>query len=393
MSSTAIASDPQGSSGGGGRASRRNNLIAYCLQSGSSRVLNCLRITAELGGASGRDGPPKLLFKTAALNKSVIFKDLTNVETSFGAGRKLRAGTKVYLPFNHQRPAEGGQTFFFEGRTFTRLMASVVDLSDSAKRDALTSDAAVLHQLDALPAFAPFLLRDRFKQAEIDVDPLYVAIPEEEWDEIQAFIRERFRQILSAVDGSTNLERKRDWLNRLIDKLWDMNDVPALEELAAAFGLPRDGCLERFYAWKGTLYFCWAFDALQRDVFEIGSWLNDWPRLISAYPPNLQPRASSRFNMLHSELFKELRAVEMILSEYDRAFNDLFVHGVGPQRFINFLSDAPSKFNECGTGIGMLQHAHEVWDRLTESFPKRQANSEVLDEVINGITSVLGQTL
>ena len=84
-----------------------------------------------------------------------------------------------------------------------------------------------------------------------------------------------------------------------------------------------------------------------------------------------------------------LKTVEAILAEYDRAFGDLFVRSAGSQRFINFLSNAPDHFNSCGVGIGILQHAHEVWDRLTDSFPERRASYQVLDEVLNAINGVL----
>jgi hypothetical protein len=380
-------------SGGAGSNSmgsnRRTNIIAYFLQSGSPRVLNCLRTSERI--AAAKDGVErKLLFKTPILNKIVIFKDLQQVYKGYGTGKEFEVGTKVYLPFNGNKLSEGGQTFFFDRREFMKMMGSVVDTSDPERRRALEADAHVLELIDTLPTFAPFLLRDLFERSQVECDSLYCDIPESEWQEIRAFIRERFRQILSAVTGESASET-RNALDRLLDKLWDLTDIPALEGLAAAFGLPTTHCVERFHAWKGTLYFCWIFETLQRAILEMGSWLNEWPRLVTAYPPMFRSAAKSRFQTLQTDLFRHLRNVELILSEYERAFNDLFVHGSGPQRFIKFLSEAQAHFTECGTGIGMLQHAHEVWDRLTEAFPNRQANFEVLDEMIYAVNSVLAR--
>jgi hypothetical protein len=394
MESTASqgAGSPAGSSNlplGG--ASRRSNIIAYFLQSGSPRVLNCLRVGDELANAT--DGlEHKLLFETPVLNKIVIFKDLRQIARGFGTGKELKVGTKIYLPFNGHRLSEGGQTFFFERREFIHMMGDVVDVRDPERRKALEADARILELLDTLPSFAPFLIRDLFERAQVEADKSYCDIPESEWQEIRAFIRERFRQILSAVTGEGAAET-RHALDRLLDMLWDLKDVPALEGLAAAFGLPTANCIERFHAWKGTLYFSWIFETLQRAILDMGSWLNDWPRLVLAYPPMLRNSAKARFQSLQTELFRHLRNVELILSEYERAFNDLFVHGSGPGRFIKFLSDAQTHFTECGTGIGMLQHAHEVWDRLTESFPNRQANYEILDEIIHAVNSVLARPI
>ena len=377
------------SSSSGASSGRRTNIITYFLQCGSPRVLNCLRIGDRLV-TEAKGGEPKLLFKTSILNKIVIFKDLRHVAKSFGTGRELNVGTKIYLPFNGNRLSEGGQTFFFDRREFGHIMSSVIDMSNPERREAIEADAQILELLETLPTFAPFLLRDLFERSQIVADRLYCDIPETEWHEIRAFIRERFRQILSAVTGESASET-RHALDRLLDKLWDLTDIPALEALAAAFGLPTANCVDRFHAWKGTLYFCWIFETLQRSILEMGSWLNDWPKLVLAYPPQFRNAAKSRFQSLQTDIFKHLRSVELILSEYERAFNDLFVHGSGPSRFIKFLSDAQMHFTDCGTGIGMLQHAHEVWDRLTESFPNRQANYEVLDEIIYAVNSVLAR--
>jgi hypothetical protein len=373
------------------RSPRRSNLITYFLQSGSPRVINCLRIFTELNLAE-RDEQPKFLFHTPILNKCVIFKDLYAVEGSLGMTKAIRVGTKLYIPFDMNRLGDGGHTFFYSRREFMTIMAEFIDLSDTKRRDALVADSQVLELLDRLPTFAPFLVRCSFERAQIEVDPLYLNIPETEWEEIRCFIRERFRQILSAVNGQKTAATT-DALERLLDKLWDMNDVPTLEALALAFGLPAANCLERFDAWKGTLYFCWAFETLQKAIFEMGSWLLEWPHLALAYPPNMRSGAKVKFKALHDDVFQQLRGVEVILSEYERAFNDLFVHGAGPERFIKFLSEAPSRFSACGVGIGMLQHAHEVWDRLTETFPQRQASYQVLDEVIHAVNGVLARPL
>ena len=379
------------SNGGGLKSSRRTNIIAYFLQSGSSRVLNCLRIAAQVSAAAPEDVKPKLLFSTPVLNRIVLFKDLYASDT-YGGTRIIRVGTKIYLPFDERHLEDGGLTFFFDRREIHKILADFVDYSNPGARETLAQDIRTLELLDGLPTFAPFLVRDCFELNGIVADPHYGDISEMEWEEIRAFIRDRFRQILSAVGGGGGSSSEtQDQLNRLLDKLWDLTDIPVLESLAQAFGLPKESCLERFYAWKGTLYFCWAFETLQRAIIEMGSWLNDWPRLIVAYPPAMREHAKSRFTGLHAELFKQLRNVEVILAEYERAFNDLFVHGAGPQRFIKYLAEAPARFSECGTGIGMLQHAHEMWDRLTEPFPQRRASVPVLDEVLYAVDSVLAQ--
>jgi hypothetical protein len=246
---------------------------------------------------------------------------------------------------------------------------------------------ATLDALGTVPMFAPFLVRQALERAQITVDPAYAEIPEDEWEAICAYIRHRFEQILTAVTGAS--KGKSGALDRLLDKLWELNDLPALQNLARAFGIPPEGCLDSFYAWKGTLYFCYLFERLQREVAELVTWLGDAPQLLRLCPPDARGELRHALQCLHDEIFTKLESVERLLGEYETAFNELFVNGGKPGPFVHFLTHAASRFTECGIGIGMLQHAFEVWDRLTCTFPKRQVNYAVLLEVVYAVNGII----
>jgi hypothetical protein len=329
------------------------------------------------------------LFQTPALNRSVVFKDLIGGDKG-SHSRGVRVGTKLYVPFNRNKLHEGGQTFFYDRFEFMSVMKHFVDLDDPARKRGLEADMQVLETLEKLPMFAPFLLRQALEQAQIEADPAYADVSEAEWKAISDFIRDRFQKILAAVTGIA--ASKGGALERLLDKLWGLNDIPALKSLARAFGIPAEGCIDRFYGWKGTIYFSYLFERMQNDIEELTAWVGDSPRFLRLFPADRRDEMRRTLQQLNDDIVFRLRSVERLLGDYELSFNDLFVNNSGPQRFINFLSNAPSRFAEAGINLGMLQHAHEVWDRLTDCFPKRDVSADVLEEVIHATSGVIASS-
>ncbi len=327
------------------------------------------------------------LFRTPALNRSVLFKDLHAPGVEEGCPR-IRVGTKIYIPFDGAHPADGGMTVFFNRHSFDNAMRDLVDLGEPQRRADLVTDMMTLEFLDTLPTFAPFLVRDCFEHYRIPADPLFSAVSEDEWKAIRDHIRSRFAQILSAVSGGVP-HGPHSAMDRLIDKLWDLKDLPALEGLAAAFGLDPAHCARTFYAWKGILYFTWVSTEIRRAVGEMLAWLENTRPLLALYP--LKDRANSRLELAHAHRLVEkmLGHVETVFTEYDDAFGELFVSGSGPQRFVKFLEAAHDHFQVCGAGLGLLQHAHEVWNNATRPFPARRSIPEATTHVLQAIKDIM----
>jgi hypothetical protein len=376
MSGSVTASKSQG---------KAASSLNYLLASGSSRVLNASQISFGLkknGDAKG------LLFQTAILNQCIFFKELMQADAPVGSF--TRVGTKVYVPFNREKPDEGGNTFFYAPSSLVKILSSVIDLSDPVRRAMAEADGAILAQLDELPTFAPFLLRECFERAHIEADPIYSTISPEEWDEIRLFIRKRFQQILEAVTGGAATQQS---LEHLLDKLWDLNDRSMLESLAGAFGLPKSNCAETFYAWKGILYFSWLSVSLKDDVEKLSEWLLEWKVLTKSCPSQSRAQMVSDLQKIRKQVLSEMAKIDHIQSEYDEAFDELFVKKTGPHHFLQFLGNAPSYFHAFGGAIGTLQHAVEVWSNLTAGFPDRVPSNEILDEVTIVLQDILPKSM
>ena len=370
--------------GSNGKSSRTASSVQNILRSGSPRVLKVVDIAAELK----RAGPdPALLFRTTALNRSVLFKDLHAPNAGDGDTR-MRVGTKIYVPFDGNHLEDGGMTVFFSRYTFANAMRDMVDMGDKQRQADLAADIAILDTLNSLPTFAPFLVKDCFSRNAIKADPLYSAIPEDEWKAIQEHIRGRFSQILCAVSGGA-ANSKQAAMDKLIDKLWDLKDIPALEGLAAAFGLDPSNCVETFYSWKGILYFAWVFTEVRETTYEMLGWIDNWHNLITVYPPNQRAAPKEGFEHARRAISKMLNRVETTLTEYDHAFDELFVSGSGPHRFVKFLASASDHFQTCGAGLGLLQHAYEVWNNSTRAFPERKATADATTHVLQAIEDII----
>jgi hypothetical protein len=359
-----------------------SNRFAQTLSHGSARVLNCAAVTAELRELNDNAGPP--LFHTTPLNHAVLIKDVREDERR---GRDpTRIGTKVYLPFDPKTPLAGGQTIFFGDQRFRAAIANLVDLSQPRQREAFDRDTRVLEVIDSLPTLAPFLLRDRLERAGIEVDPRYFRLSEQEWSEIVGFIRAQFQAIVDALFAD-EARRARGAVDKLLEKLWDLSDIPALEDLAEAFRLPRQDCLKIFYAWKGVIFFTWEHAREGEQARALLEWLR------SSDLSGVQDRAFRKelekdLTDLHQRCVRLLADLDQRLQRYQSAFDDLFRAQKGPAAFLAFLSGADAHFQALGFGMAKLQHLVLVWRHATDRFPGRRLPQDSLIELLGTLNEL-----
>src|SRR4051812_28163501 len=127
--------DNSARAGGANTAPDIRNMLA----AGSSRVLDCCTVAQAIAAIEpGAEPAGPLLFQTPALNTAVLIKALPpdhRFVDSRGQPR-TRVGTKIYVPFDGRRLADGGQTTFFGTKQFQSAMAGLIDLDQAAKRAA-----------------------------------------------------------------------------------------------------------------------------------------------------------------------------------------------------------------------------------------------------------------
>lgn len=344
------------------------------LSAGSSRVLDCCTVAQAIAAIEpGTETPGPLLFQTPALNTAVLIKALPpdhRFVDSRGQPR-TRVGTKIYVPFDGRRLADGGQTTFFGTKQFQSAMAGLIDLDQPAKRAAFESDCAKLVMLDKLPSLAPFLLRDRLELSKIEVDRRYFQLPEEEWRQICAFIRAEFARIVDAILPEQR-KANQEKFDRLLDKLWALSDVQELQELADAFQIPRADCLDTFYAWKGVIYFKFEFARAWPQMQPCFEWLKANAELHQITDPKVRQGLQAVLRDIYGRLAQAVKDVRERLKAYENSFEALFGAKGDPRPFLTFLKDAQEQFTVIGLSLARAQHMVEVWQTRSSAFPGRR---------------------
>jgi hypothetical protein len=378
--------DSSARAGGGHTAPDIRNVLT----AGSSRVLDCCSVAQAIAAIGpGAEPPGPLLFQTPALNTAVLIKALPpdhRFVDSRGQPR-TRVGTKIYVPFDGRRLADGGQTSFFGTKQFQSAMAGLIDLDQPTKRAAFESDCAKLVMLDKLPSLAPFLLRDRLELSRIEVDGRYYQLPEEEWRQICSFIRLEFARIVDAILPDQR-KANREKFDRLLDKLWALSDVAELEELADAFQIPRSDCLDTFYAWKGVIYFKFEFARAWPTMQPCFEWLKANADLPQIADSRARQGMQAVLRDVYGRLALTVKDVRERVKNYENSFEALFGERGDPRPFLAFLKNAQEQFTVIGLSLARAQHMVEVWSTRSGSYPGRRMPGGAIRDLLAALVDL-----
>ena len=261
-------------------------------------------------------------------------------------------------------------------------------MRDERRREQLESDTETLRVLDSIPSFAPFLLKDRLTRAAITVNYRYHDLPAAEWQRTYAYVQQRFRKILSAVMPGDEAENSPT-LDKLLSRLWGLNDPVALDLLATAFGLPPERSAELFYNWKGVIFFAYQYARAREKITQFLAWLSEIVAKPALLPEPRDMEARARVTALNTQAERILRNITDQLDTYEAAFEALFVTGTGAEAFRNFLLNSEKYFQSVGIDLGCLNHAAEIWDNTTYRFVRRKVDADALREIMKVLEDIL----
>lgn len=300
------------------------------------------------------------LFKNRILNKAIILKhklrgnELDLFESHVGTA------TKVLLPIDAGDLRSGAHYFFVGQKDFEAVTEEVFgnDLRPGSR------DRNVLDQIDELPSLDPFLLREYLRRTGIEPAREYFNISDADILNMQKFVQEDI-QALSNMSGG---EIPGMPSSRLADKLLSPRPEADFGPLREVLRLEDRQFLDGIFAWRGFLYYKWVLsDLMPRVDLTIKGMTSIVPRgLRDAESAAYLPLARTR---IAASIRERIRAVEVTLGLYDRAFCALTIDGK-PQAFRDFLIDSPGLFMSLGQRLGVLQHIVSFW---SYRFPKTNA--------------------
>jgi hypothetical protein len=343
------------------------------LDAGSPRVFNVNQMTRQI---LAKDAAATLFFRNKALNTLVLIKDTVPDD---GPGETAPTiGTKLYFPFNDKAIYEGGRTIFLQDKHLKSAISGHFG-EGALTPEAFQQDMEILGVLDRLPSLDPFLMKDAFMIAKIAINDAYFEVSPEAWQEIEAFILQRFEPLVKAAfpDAMSSDERAR----RLIEKIWEARDLTVLQPLIDAFRLPQDGALAIFSAWKGINFYAFQYTRTQPQFVEMAKWLNEL-KPGDAVPIAERKEMLASRDLVKAQLRQEWQVIDTILREYQDAYDKMFKHQTSSAEFLNFLKGSSKSYWKLGSSLGKAGHAVYCWDVMTNRFANRkQPWTKLLDTV------------
>ncbi len=346
--------------------------LKHKLESGASRVFNCLQITRTLADKMRHpEGPASdLFFASRQMNNVVVIKESNTDGTTHlnAAGARLPVRTKLFVPYNVENPYEGGESVFTDDPRFEEAMRHLIgDKGDAL--DKLERDLGTLRVLEELPSLDPFLLKDKFALAGLPVNETYFRLSDEEWRSIRAHIRERFALMCRfAMNGKGEVNEVL--VDKLVDRIWEARNLEPLFPLLAAFGLPTDRAAEFFHGWKGVAYFDYEFTRNTERFRAFSAWLQSaQPR----GPAHAQDRDAIERDRAHvrARMRDTVGGTLKILQDFRNSFDLLFRKRETARSFAEFMIDSRRHFWTLGNNLNVVYHAMAIWNQATARSPDR----------------------
>lgn len=356
--------------------------------SGATRILNAAEITKAVQQRCAADGSddPRFLFESRGLNRVVFikqprrasndpFEDPEDVERRRRRAKKRgeatdegrQISTMVYIPFDLDDIPGGGNAFDLGTKQAPAMLRESVGYDPEAGAD--KRDARVLSMLEALPSLDPFLLKDKLEGAGVDVDSTYFDITEEEFSAIKAYILRKFEPITEKVVGGKT-EKSRQLSEQFIMKLWEGRDLDYLAPITQVFNIDPVRATDIYYAWKGLTYYEFNY---KKDL-KIFMRFADWLQTSSTPSHYVKPAELAEFRELTQKVLTKfathLEESSRILRTYNRAYEELFVHGGDSKPFVGILQNSSDLFWRVSVANSAMNHAISVW-RLKTVAKKR----------------------
>ena len=372
--------------------------LKLILSGGSSRTFNSCAISSAIVAAAPPPEPPKpgakpapgptLLFESRALNYCIVIKEPGRTKPGMFApppGKTLR--TRLYFPYNRERPHEGGVSIDTQNPKLDDALLDTAGLDKKNRPEGYEHDKKILKVLIDLPSLDPFLLKDRFRQGNMEVRDEYLYVQPEEWEAIRQFVHDQFRIVASVIfPGDTAQMDER--VNQLTQQLWDLRDLTHLEALTKVFGLDPKRTEEIFYSWKGVIYYDYEYNRLRGKITEIFDWFDQGSLPKDFIKPAMEKELDRLRTDIKNHILGAKSETKKHLATYHRGFDLFFREKKTAADFVGFLQSAPGNFYTLGESLSKLSHSIVIWDQGTRNFRNRQLPAEQLIELFEFIFEV-----
>ncbi len=334
---------------------------------------------AEKDKAEGITTERQPLFANARLNRCFVVKETTTRVSDFSLGNFTE--TKLVIPYNADELGEGGISYLPKMRGGWRALQDAGLLSETHDDPRRARDQAIIDIFCMLPSYAPFLVKDRLQLKGIEADENYFAITPQEYDSVRSFIALRFDKMVQTLIPP-DLPDRNERVERLVNKLWFLDDLDSLKDIARAFSIPSDRMFEVFYGWKGISFFEYEYARIKQRLMDLVSWLAEESEPADFVPKDVRKEFDADRDAVAKGMVFATRVIHSLLHQYNESFDKLFVHQTGSADFVQFLLSSNEKFWQLGENISKIEHALGVLESYSERLRTRRFQYVHLLEII-----------
>jgi len=350
------------------------------LRGSTSRVYATLLFTqGMLDGPDIHGNPRQTLFANARLNRTFIVKETTTRVSDFSLGNYTE--TKIVIPYNAEQLGDGGISYLPKMRGGWRALQDAGLLSEQADDPRRIRDQKIIDCFCSLPSFAPFLVQDRLKTLGIEADEAYFSITPDEYEAVRTFIGQRFDKMVQAIIPP-NIPDRQARVERLVSKLWYLDDLDSLKDIGRAFSIPPDRMFEVFYGWKGISFFEFEYARIKMRLMDLVGWLASESEPLDFVPKDTRKDFDADRDGVAKGMVYATRVIHTLLQQYNESFDKLFVHQTGSADFVEFLLTSNEKFWRLGENISKIEHALGVLDSYIERMKSRRFQYMHLQEIL-----------
>lgn len=264
----------------------------------------------------------------------------------------------------------------------TSMSCSMLEafFSTQLDRAQIEVDLRKIEVLARTPSFAPFLLRDAFERARIDVDVRHFHVSETEVRELKDSLKAKLKPLaaMALPTAGSNLENAK--LDVLVNKLWELNDQEFLAPFAHALKIPNGESIEILYAWIGVSYFNREFTKRQVGLRAFAEWLASKP----PFPAGVREEIVAQFEADRKPVRDRVRAAWTSAgSTFDR-FNssyDRLIEHSDASLFVDYLKRARADFLALGAHLAFIEQALCIYAAIAKEPRGSQLSIELLREL------------
>jgi hypothetical protein len=318
----------------------------------TARVLNLALTFERFGDTEEFQQSP--LFKCEPLNRALIVKHALRPQEHALFDYPSTHATKIIFPFSATELSLGGTSVLLGETQFEKIFRSLV--GDGQPQADLDTDLELLHLLNEVPSFDPFLLREQLRRLEREPARCFFEVSDADVAGMMQFVAKEIEPLTALAFGASG--RKIEKLSaRLSEKLMLDEGAQLLEPLRTALNMNPAQYREGVFAWKGFLYYKWSLAALKAGNESFARSIAMCRIVGGGAVAKLEVDKLRRAVLSRTNLV--LTRTVAAMDDYESAFAAL--SRGQPGSFRDFLLSAPGRFIALGEAIGVVKHMQSLW--------------------------------